>query len=153
MESAKAEERLLNMDFVKAKAKQLGNRRQKAEVHCVQLGIPLQCKSLVKIYLSLINEKTPRSDFWLFWPASFRVRLHTCLGLLLMSHFTPLMLADSACVQEHGQVHHPSGYCAAVGGTVSIQAPLLVIIEHPLCCKMWCLFFSICRTSLHWGRK
>lgn len=34
MESAKAEERLLNMDFVKAKAKQLGNRSEKAEVRC-----------------------------------------------------------------------------------------------------------------------
>ncbi|XP_075887788.1 HAUS augmin-like complex subunit 1 [Nelusetta ayraudi] len=35
VESAKAEERLLNMDFVKAKAKQLGNRREKAEAQLV----------------------------------------------------------------------------------------------------------------------
>lgn len=34
VESAKAEERLLNMDFVTAKAKELGNRRERAEVCC-----------------------------------------------------------------------------------------------------------------------
>lgn len=34
VESAKAEERLLNMDFVTAKAKELDNRRQRAEVCC-----------------------------------------------------------------------------------------------------------------------
>lgn len=32
LESAKAEERLLNMDFVKAKTKELSNRRERAEV-------------------------------------------------------------------------------------------------------------------------
>lgn len=32
--SAKAEERLLNMDFVTAKAKELGIRRERAEVSC-----------------------------------------------------------------------------------------------------------------------
>lgn len=32
VESAKAEERLLNMDFVTAKAKELGSRRERAEV-------------------------------------------------------------------------------------------------------------------------
>uniref|UniRef100_H3C1L4 HAUS augmin-like complex, subunit 1 n=1 Tax=Tetraodon nigroviridis TaxID=99883 RepID=H3C1L4_TETNG len=35
MESAKAEERLLNMDFVTAKAKELGNRKEKAEAQLV----------------------------------------------------------------------------------------------------------------------
>lgn len=34
VESAKAEERLLNMDFVTAKAKELVNRRERAEVCC-----------------------------------------------------------------------------------------------------------------------
>lgn len=34
VESAKAEERLLNMDFVTAKAKELSNRRERAEVCC-----------------------------------------------------------------------------------------------------------------------
>lgn len=34
VESAKAEERLLNMDFVTAKAKELENRRERAEVCC-----------------------------------------------------------------------------------------------------------------------
>lgn len=32
VESARAEERLLNMDFVTAKAKELGRRRERAEV-------------------------------------------------------------------------------------------------------------------------
>lgn len=32
VEAAKAEERLLNMDFVTAKAKELCNRRERAEV-------------------------------------------------------------------------------------------------------------------------
>lgn len=42
VESAKAEERLLNMDFVKAKAKQLGNRREKAEVRSIWLNSKAQ---------------------------------------------------------------------------------------------------------------
>lgn len=40
VESAKAEERLLNMDFVTAKAKELSNRRERAEVCC---GVILVC--------------------------------------------------------------------------------------------------------------
>lgn len=38
VESAKAEERLLNMDFVMAKAKELGNRRERAEVCCAVIS-------------------------------------------------------------------------------------------------------------------
>lgn len=34
VESAKAEERMLNMDFVTAKAKELSSRRERAEVRC-----------------------------------------------------------------------------------------------------------------------
>lgn len=44
VESAKAEERLLNMDFVTAKAKELGNRCERAEVCCSQLPVLMQCK-------------------------------------------------------------------------------------------------------------
>lgn len=39
VESAKAEERLLNMDFVTAKAKELGNRRERAEVWSALVGM------------------------------------------------------------------------------------------------------------------
>lgn len=41
VESAKAEERLLNMDFVMAKAKELGNRRERAEVRCGDMPVVL----------------------------------------------------------------------------------------------------------------
>lgn len=58
------------------------------------------------------------------WPAAH---------LPVLSSF---ILSGSACIQEHGQVHHPQGYCAALGGTISIQAPLPMIKEHPLDFKM-----------------
>lgn len=41
-EGAKAEERLLNMDFVTAKAKELSNRRERAEVRRPLVSVPVK---------------------------------------------------------------------------------------------------------------
>lgn len=52
------------------------------------------------------------------------------------------ILAGSACIQEHGQVHHPQGYCAALGGCISIQAPLPVIMVYTLWVQNETCYFS-----------
>lgn len=128
VESAKAEERLLNMDFVQAKAKQLGNRREKAEVRSIWLNSKAQEKNR-RWFLMILAYFILCQTSLMSWPAAH------------MPLWSFVILAGSACIQEHGQVHHPQGYCAALWGTISMVAHLPVIKEHHVGFKMWRVIF------------
>lgn len=50
VESATAEERLLSMGFVTRKTKEFSNARERAEVCCGVIPLPVKCLSCARLY-------------------------------------------------------------------------------------------------------